>query len=761
MSNKSTIFAPKNTTYIIMKKQIFFLCTLFFAIVQGIWAQEISYVDRTWNGTEVVETPATCSSYTEIAGNEPSREQVLSSGWYVVKNNATRKRLIIGSQSKVNIIVCDGATLNSIITFNYSVMYESYLHIYGQSEGTGKIVADARNDSKNAGIGGNGSSSSNYDKMATLYVHGCQIEAHGGKYAAGVGGSFFLGSTYQWGKLYVYGGSIKAWGGKYAAGIGGGQDEDGIDVTVYDGTVWASGGTDAAGIGSGEQIGSYKHGGTLTVYGGTVYGSGEGWGAGIGGGEDSNGAQVKVYGGTVIAWAGKDAENKSGCAFGSEDGDGHRGSLNISEKMMVRAGQTSSSLSLFSTGERVPACFFRPYVVIETCTHPSGLTYTINDDGTHTSHCKHCALSETAAHFNSDGSGKCVCGYKDGEEYYTITIATSSDGKIYSGVGAIAKVGNNKPYTLPECSTIPVGYDFAGWVVNPTSQENGIEPNEGETLLAENSEYTVTQSINIFARYTPLNISLADASDNGETLYNYNGRTAARVTLTGRTIYKDGSWNTLCLPFEVSTTSEPLSGDGVIAMTLDTETSGFSNGTLTLNFSDVNGATIPAGTPFIIKWPKDNNNPTIVDPTFTNVSISNELNDQVCTIDDKMSITFKGTYGPVSFDQEGDNTVLYLGADNTLYYPSTNMSINSFRAFFKLNGLTAGEPTSTESGQQTIKAFHLNFGEEETGIKEVNGYGLGVMDDGSGWYTIDGRRLLDKPAAKGLYIHNGVKVLIK
>ena len=211
MSNKSTIFAPKNTTYIIMKKQIFFLCTLFFAIVQGIWAQEISYVDRTWNGTEVVETPATCSSYTEIAGNEPSREQVLSSGWYVVKNNATRKRLIIGSQSKVNIIVCDGATLNSIITFNYYVMYESYLHIYGQSEGTGKIVADASNDSKNAGIGGNGSSSSNYDKMATLYVHGCQIEAHGGKYAAGVGGSYFLGSTYQWGKLYVYGGSIKAW----------------------------------------------------------------------------------------------------------------------------------------------------------------------------------------------------------------------------------------------------------------------------------------------------------------------------------------------------------------------------------------------------------------------------------------------------------------------------------------------------------------------------------------------------------------------
>ena len=29
------------------------------------------------------------------------------------------------------------------------------------------------------------------------------------------------------------------------------------------------------------------------------------------------------------------------------------------------------------------------------------------------------------------------------------------------------------------------------------------------------------------------------------------------------------------------------------------------------------------------------------------------------------------------------------------------------------------------------------------------------------WFTLDGRRLTTKPAAKGLYIHNGHKVLIK
>lgn len=236
-----------------MKKTILTTIVLLFAALQGVWAEDevVKYLDRTWSGSAIVETEKTCSSYTEISGNMPSSVETLESGWYVVKSNASRKRLIIGSQSQVYIILCDGATLNSIITFNYSLIDESFLHIYGQSEGTGKIVADASNDSKIAGIGANGSSSK-YEKMSTLYVHGGQIEAHGGKYAAGVGGSYYLGSSYQWGKLYVYGGSIKAWGGEYAAGIGGGQDEHGIDVTVYDGFVWASGGTDAAGIGSGE-----------------------------------------------------------------------------------------------------------------------------------------------------------------------------------------------------------------------------------------------------------------------------------------------------------------------------------------------------------------------------------------------------------------------------------------------------------------------------------------------------------------------------
>ena len=105
---------------------------------------------------------------------------------------------------------------------------------------------------------------------------------------------------------------------------------------------------------------------------------------------------------------------------------------------------------------------------------------------------------------------------------------------------------------------------------------------------------------------------------------------------------------------------------------------------------------------------------------------------------------------------EGDNTKLYLGTDNTLYYPSSTMTIGSFRAYFQLLGdLTAGEP---EPGKQSIRAFNLNFGEEEMAIRLMED-GRGRMDDA--WFTLDGRKLMQTPVAKGIYIRGGRKVMIK
>lgn len=67
------------------------------------------------------------------------------------------------------------------------------------------------------------------------------------------------------------------------------------------------------------------------------------------------------------------------------------------------------------------------------------------------------------------------------------------------------------------------------------------------------------------------------------------------------------------------------------------------------------------------------------------------------------------------------------------------------------DGITAGELSTSR--------IVLNFGEETTGIiQNTNDTNLTNQNV---WYTLDGRRLSGKPAKNGVYINNGIKVVIK
>ncbi len=106
-----------------------------------------------------------------------------------------------------------------------------------------------------------------------------------------------------------------------------------------------------------------------------------------------------------------------------------------------------------------------------------------------------------------------------------------------------------------------------------------------------------------------------------------------------------------------------------------------------------------------------------------------------------------------------DRSILFLGAQNTLYYPQpsggNSPSIGAFRAYFQLaDGITAVDPVDG------IRAFVLNFGDSETtGIITTNG--MNNANGAATWYTLDGRKLNGKPTKKGLYINNGRKFPVK
>ena len=236
---------------------------------------------------------------------------------------------------------------------------------------------------------------------------------------------------------------------------------------------------------------------------------------------------------------------------------------------------------------------------------------------------------------------------------------------------------------------------------------------------------------------------LYDGSDNTAsiTAWAADGQ-PHNIVLQGRTLYKDGSWNTLCLPFTMTANQVAAQLNPTKLMTLST--SSFSGGTLTLNFEDA--TTIEAGKPYIVKWTAGGAN--IENPIFTGVTVSNATTPVVTACVDFIGIT-----SPVTLTG-GDRTKLYLGAANTLYYPSADLTINSCRAYFELKGgISAGDLPNN------IQAFVLNFGGEETDIITIENER--VKSENESWFSIDGRKLTYKPSAKGIYINNGKKVIIK
>lgn len=238
-----------------------------------------------------------------------------------------------------------------------------------------------------------------------------------------------------------------------------------------------------------------------------------------------------------------------------------------------------------------------------------------------------------------------------------------------------------------------------------------------------------------------------DGEKNADLISTDDG-TAKDVMLVGRTLYKDGDWNTMCLPFNVTIANSPLSGDDVVAMTLNSNASGLSGTTLTLNFVEATNTIIPAGTPFIIKWASQESPATdLMNPVFTYVVIG----DATIQNAEFPGGSFKGTYNAQTFSSE-DKSILFLGADNTLYWPDGvgTTTIGACRAYFEL------------SSTAKVREFKLSFGNETTtSISEKGIVNSDKFATATGWYTLDGRRLNGKPTKKGMYIYNGKKIFIK
>ena len=303
---------------------------------------------------------------------------------------------------------------------------------------------------------------------------------------------------------------------------------------------------------------------------------------------------------------------------------------------------------------------------------------------------------------------------------------------------------------------------------------NGCESIVGEDGTTYDSSVTDKTKAHAddggYMRKTMQELTLYDDGDNTDIIAAATPGMLHQVTIEGRSIYADGCWNTICLPFNVSLNTGALTG--FRARTL--KSAAIEGNTLTLTFG--NEVThLKAGTPYIIKATDkyfkyldngfDWNNfdwsyepyDEVKNPRFKALSFTTTPSE--LTFADG-AVSFIGNFNPVDLAKD-DKTILFMGEANTLYYPNAEMTIGSFRAYFKLNnGYTVGEPDSN------INSIVLNFGDNATGIIDTD---LKSSSQESGifnplqrvWFTLDGRRLNGRPTNKGIYINNGRKVVIK
>lgn len=239
-----------------------------------------------------------------------------------------------------------------------------------------------------------------------------------------------------------------------------------------------------------------------------------------------------------------------------------------------------------------------------------------------------------------------------------------------------------------------------------------------------------------------------NSTANNSSILSANTGADVNVIINNYTLYKDGKWNTLCLPFNLSGAQLGATQLKDVDIWKLNNNSSYdqSTGSLVLNFVHQEGDNykFEAGVPYLVKW--NNHGEPIVNPLFKGVTIANDNPGST----GGTNVSFVGTYTSESYESDIKNRY-FLGADNTLYYVGPGTSINAFHAYFEL--------TTTTTGPDQIKSFVLNFDDdnETTSIKQINN----TESATSTWFTLDGRRLNDKPATAGLYIINGKKVVIK
>lgn len=235
---------------------------------------------------------------------------------------------------------------------------------------------------------------------------------------------------------------------------------------------------------------------------------------------------------------------------------------------------------------------------------------------------------------------------------------------------------------------------------------------------------------------------------NSDLLETVLGKTVD-VKLKDRTFYKDGEWNSLCLPFSLS--EEQIAASPLAGATIKQYSTGKVTGTH-VDISFTTADEIKAGKFYIFKW---NEGESIVDPVFNQVRIEKTVPQYApyfLEYSDDYCFNIGSNFNSLSrYWENEDAYTYYLGAGNKLRYSDEEFTLHTFRIFFEL--YANDDPGAIE--------FNLDFdGEQASGVAELEST-IRNCSTREGIYTLQGVKVNDQPRQKGVYIENGRKRVVK
>ena len=157
--------------------------------------------------------------------------------------------------------------------------------------------------------------------------------------------------------------------------------------------------------------------------------------------------------------------------------------------------------------------------------------------------------------------------------------------------------------------------------------------------------------------------------------------TTTNLTIN-RKLYKDGYYNTLCLPFDQSAadlaeTTNPLNGFTIYEFDGATK---IGDAQLDIRVTETDH--IEAGVPYLLDWPTQTDE-VLTSLEFKGVTITT---DEGRTIGEPYEVQFVGNISTTGENgmENGNHNHLFIGANNELFWPNTSNGLKGFRAHFEV-----------------------------------------------------------------------------